>query len=227
MVALLGVMAMLTRTALVTVTRVAGSSGRMTVNYTTADITNTIPGDIPAVAGVDYTPVFGTLVFDDHEMSKKIYVQVSPNLPLPPDGLLAKSNRNFAVDAYAMKTTRAGPNGKRLTGDDTTLQLALQALGQLDGKTAKPADYRAAILAGMKLGDKGGQLAVNLLQKWTGEPHKKGRDLAAALAYYREWYAEKNPNLPPIELASTRLQSSSVPIRLIARSTLSTLPGRP
>jgi uncharacterized delta-60 repeat protein/uncharacterized repeat protein (TIGR01451 family) len=64
---------------LVTVTRVAGSSGRMWVDYTTADITNTNAlsfGLVPAVAGVNYTPVSGTLVFDDFEMSKTIVIPI-------------------------------------------------------------------------------------------------------------------------------------------------------
>ncbi len=66
---------------LVTVTRVAGSCGRLLVDYTTADITNASPisfGPMPAVAGVDYTPVSGTLVFDDFEMSKTIVIPIIP-----------------------------------------------------------------------------------------------------------------------------------------------------
>src|ERR1035437_8790266 len=66
--------------ALVTVTRVAGSSGRVTLDYSTEDGTSltSIPlGDTPAIAGVDYTPVSGTLVFDDYEMSKTILVPIS------------------------------------------------------------------------------------------------------------------------------------------------------
>jgi uncharacterized delta-60 repeat protein len=68
--------------ALVTVTRVAGSSGRCTVNYSTEDGTNLIgfgpmpPNDVPGVQGVDYAPVSGTLVFDDNEMSKTILVPI-------------------------------------------------------------------------------------------------------------------------------------------------------
>jgi uncharacterized delta-60 repeat protein/uncharacterized repeat protein (TIGR01451 family) len=66
---------------LVTVTRVAGSCGRLFVDYTTADITNTSAfsfGPMPAAAGVDYTPVSGTLVFDDFEMSKTIVIPIIP-----------------------------------------------------------------------------------------------------------------------------------------------------
>ena len=68
--------------ALVTVTRVAGSSGRCTVDYSTVNGTNmtslgVMPeNDVPGVANVDYTPVHGTLVFDDYEMSKTILVPI-------------------------------------------------------------------------------------------------------------------------------------------------------
>ncbi len=64
---------------LVTVTRVAGSSGRCMVDYTTEDGTAlpALPNnDVPAVAGVDYTPVSGTLLFDDYEMSKTILIPI-------------------------------------------------------------------------------------------------------------------------------------------------------
>ena len=68
---------------LVTVTRVGGACGRLLVDYTTADIitdTNMFSfGPIPAVAEVDYTPVSGTLVFDDFEMSKTIVIPISPS----------------------------------------------------------------------------------------------------------------------------------------------------
>jgi uncharacterized delta-60 repeat protein len=70
---------------LVTVTRVAGSSGRCKVYYSTEDGTNLNlqafgplpPNDTPGVANVDYTPVRGQLVFDDYEMSKTILVPIS------------------------------------------------------------------------------------------------------------------------------------------------------
>jgi uncharacterized delta-60 repeat protein len=73
---------------LVTVTRVAGSTGRATVNYQTMDgaslasffppgVTNFLPvGDVGAVAGLDYIGVTNTLVFDDYEMSKTILVPI-------------------------------------------------------------------------------------------------------------------------------------------------------
>lgn len=81
---------------LVTVTRVAGSSGRVAVDYTTVDgNTNVIVnGDIPAVAGVDYTTTSGTLVFDDFEMSKTILI------PIIDDNGLSRPNRDFGVALF-------------------------------------------------------------------------------------------------------------------------------
>ena len=65
---------------LVTVTRLAGSSGRVLVDYATTNLVNTnalLFGVSNAVAGVDYTPVSGTLVFDDFEMSKTIVIPIN------------------------------------------------------------------------------------------------------------------------------------------------------
>ena len=78
---------------LVTVTRVAGSSGRMAVDYTTmdGDASVTTNGDLAAMADVDYYPVSGTLVFDDYEMSKTILIEILD------DGGVAQPNRDFKV----------------------------------------------------------------------------------------------------------------------------------
>lgn len=76
---------------LVTVTRMGGYSGRMLVDYFTEDITTPLPGDMPAVAGADYFPVQGTLVFDDFEMTKRIVIPIESDFSQP------QSNRNFAI----------------------------------------------------------------------------------------------------------------------------------
>jgi uncharacterized delta-60 repeat protein len=81
---------------LVTVTRVAGSTGRATVGYTTVDGDNLTlmgPSDTPGYAGIDYIPVSGTLVFDDYEMSKTILIPMIYNGPVAGD----QSNRVFSV----------------------------------------------------------------------------------------------------------------------------------
>ncbi|MFZ0829365.1 MAG: Calx-beta domain-containing protein [Verrucomicrobiia bacterium] len=77
---------------LVTVTRVAGSSGRVWVDYyTVPGSTNAQSGDLPATPGVDYLPVSGTLIFDDFEMSKTILI------PIGSDGGVAQPNRDFTL----------------------------------------------------------------------------------------------------------------------------------
>ena len=101
---------------LVTVTRVAGSTGRVRVGYTTEDIqpgsylerTNgyLVNGDLPAsstgaitnIGGqlfqtslADYTPVSGMLTFDDSELSKTIFI------PIDDDGSLPRPNRDFLL----------------------------------------------------------------------------------------------------------------------------------
>ena len=79
---------------LVTVTRVAGASGRIAVDYATVDgSTNLITnGDNPAVGGLDYSPVSGTLIFDDFEMSKTIMI------PIYDDYGQARPNRDFMIN---------------------------------------------------------------------------------------------------------------------------------
>lgn len=80
---------------LVTVTRVAGSTGRMLVDYSTEEILESevlVPGqEIPAVAGMDFLPIQGTLVFDHGEMTKRLVIQVLP------DGGIPQTNRSFAI----------------------------------------------------------------------------------------------------------------------------------
>jgi uncharacterized delta-60 repeat protein/uncharacterized repeat protein (TIGR01451 family) len=68
---------------LVTVTRVAGSSGRVVLNVDTADGS--------AVAPIDYTPVHDTLVFDNFEMSKTLKIVINPFL------LLGSPDRQFTI----------------------------------------------------------------------------------------------------------------------------------
>jgi uncharacterized delta-60 repeat protein len=78
---------------LVTVTRVAGSSGRVLVDYTTENgNTNLlVNGDKPAMDGADYSGVSGTLTFNDFEMSKTILIQIGD------DGGFSQPNRDFTV----------------------------------------------------------------------------------------------------------------------------------
>lgn len=79
---------------LITVTRVAGTSGRMLVDYFTEDLTAPIGDNAIAVGGLsflsDYLPVSGTLVFDDFEMTKRVVIPI--NYQFGP-----QTNRDFAI----------------------------------------------------------------------------------------------------------------------------------
>ncbi|MDB5391858.1 MAG: hypothetical protein JWM11_7504, partial [Planctomycetaceae bacterium] len=94
-----------------------------------------------------------------------------------------------------------------LTGDNATQQQCLQALNKTTVKSDKAEDYRAVIVTGLKLGQAGGGLAVQLLKKWTGTNPEKG-DVSQALAGYQAWYAEKFPTAPVAELATDDLEKS-------------------
>jgi len=103
---------------LVTVTRVAGSSGRCTVDYTTEDGTAlpALPtGDAPAISNVDYTAVSGKLVFDDYEMSKTILIPIrysgsvyvnATNYPFSNSG----NNTNNTVFGVVLSNPQPDPN---------------------------------------------------------------------------------------------------------------------
>ena len=121
---------------LVTVTRTAGSSGRVLVDYTTVDGDNLpspyaiSPYDAPAHGGAtetteinffvdtngvpisspstnlfsssvgNYTPISGTLVFDDFEMSKTLLITVNPNSSILGYG----SNPLYITNVYRATT---------------------------------------------------------------------------------------------------------------------------
>lgn len=89
--------------------------------------------------------------------------------------------------------------------DETTMQLCLGALSQIDSSKAehKPKDpetFRTVIQAGLKLGDRGGRAAAGLLKDWTGVDHKAGRNASKAIAFYQKWYSDKFPTSPVPEL---------------------------
>ena len=97
---------------LVTVTRTAGSSGRVMVDYATTSLTS-VGIDVPAVGGVDYQPVSGTLVFDDFEMSKTILVPIQSGqnflgtFPFPASGSGTVSGVAVANTVFGLMLTNA------------------------------------------------------------------------------------------------------------------------
>ena len=93
-------------------------------------------------------------------------------------------------------------------GDNTTLQLAIGALRTLDQAPDKPAQLRAAIVAGLKLGAAGGLPAAALVQQWSGESHDPAAGAAAALAHYQAWFASQYPGEPAAELSAVDTDST-------------------
>jgi uncharacterized delta-60 repeat protein len=121
---------------LVTVTRVAGSSGRVWVDYTTVDGTTNllVNGDVPALAGTDYSPVSGTLVFDDFEMSKTILIPIIDDalLAFPRPTGVSRPNRDFTV---VLSNPRLDPNESSEVSPprvDTTFNNALVRILDVD-----------------------------------------------------------------------------------------------
>jgi hypothetical protein len=81
----------------VTVVRKGGSTGNLSVEYSTADVT--------AIAGQDYTSVSGTLNFSDGETSKTIQIPISDDATTEPDETFTLSLRNPSnLEALAAPT---------------------------------------------------------------------------------------------------------------------------
>jgi uncharacterized delta-60 repeat protein len=109
---------------LVTVTRVAGATGRVSVDYYTEGVGDpsgytltAIPtNDVAANALQDYSPVSGTLVFDDFEMSKTILVPVTYTGLKPGDqtnrvfGLILTNAQADAFESPDVSQPRLDPN---------------------------------------------------------------------------------------------------------------------
>ena len=110
---------------LVTITRVGGAYGRVTVGYSTVDgnqlsdhytfdtnsgtlVSDGVPiplsGDAPALSATDYTPISGVLTFDDYEMSKTLLIQVRDSVQI------AQPNRDFGLVLFnpQIDTTETG-----------------------------------------------------------------------------------------------------------------------
>lgn len=84
--------------------------------------------------------------------------------------------------------------------DPTTLQMVIAGLQKSLRRPDAPAEIRALILAGLSLDVRSRASAANLLARWTGSPHRAGRDGQRALAYYQEWFRKHYPGEPPPEL---------------------------
>jgi putative heme-binding domain-containing protein len=100
--------------------------------------------------------------------------------------------------------------------DETTQQLCLGALADLDRKPDKADPYRIVIQSALKLGENGGLAATGLLHSWTGVDDKSDKDVAKAIAFYQKWYRQKYPTAPPAELAKSDATKSKYTFQQIA-----------
>jgi putative membrane-bound dehydrogenase-like protein len=92
--------------------------------------------------------------------------------------------------------------------DATTMQLCLEALGDIDQRPDNAEAYRTLIQAALKLGAGGGRSAIGVLRDWTKADHKSGRDLNQAIAFYQHWYRDKYPTAPAPELPKSETAKS-------------------
>ncbi len=77
----------------------------------------------------------------------------------------------------------------------------LAQLAKSDQATTDPEPVRQVILCGLRLKDSGGVHAVNLLNKWVGEPVNQPSDTwEVALGKWQEWFAKTYPNAAPADL---------------------------
>ncbi len=77
----------------------------------------------------------------------------------------------------------------------------LAALAGVDRIPDTSEPYRNTILLGLRLESSGGELAVQLLEKWIGQsPYSANAPLTQRLATWQEWYADLFPDELPAEL---------------------------
>lgn len=86
--------------------------------------------------------------------------------------------------------------------EGSAAQTVMISLRNVQTAPEEPEAYRQAVIAGLKLGDKGGQHAADLLYFWTGQSPDEGKEKTAdRLAAWQTWYAEKFPDRPEAVLA--------------------------
>lgn len=77
----------------------------------------------------------------------------------------------------------------------------LQSLAKVQQRPQEPEPFRQLILLGLRLGDDGANLALQLLDHWSGQqPQSNNTDWRNRLAGWQQWYAKHFPGAPPAEL---------------------------
>ena len=87
------------------------------------------------------------------------------------------------------------------TVEGRVAQEVLRSLAQVDERPQQPEPYRQVILLGLRLGDNGAPLALQLLDHWSGQqPQRASDDWQTKLANWQQWYIQHFPGAPPAEL---------------------------
>jgi putative heme-binding domain-containing protein len=85
--------------------------------------------------------------------------------------------------------------------DGMAAQEVLTALARVKRRPSTADPYRNVILQGLRLGTSGGELAVELMKRWTGQALDGNQtSLADQLAVWQAWYTNKFPDALPAEL---------------------------
>jgi len=77
----------------------------------------------------------------------------------------------------------------------------LRSLATVPDRPQQPEPFRQAILMGLRLGENGADLALHLLDHWSGQqPQPASDDWRNRLAGWQQWYAKHFPGAPQAEL---------------------------
>ena len=94
--------------------------------------------------------------------------------------------------------------------DDGSARDVLVTLRHINKAPDQPEYYRQVILRGLRLGERGGVEAVDLLEFWTDQETPGGReqDLEQQLKAWQAWYAEQWPEAHPAEMPAYQASGS-------------------
>ncbi len=86
------------------------------------------------------------------------------------------------------------------TVEGRVAQEVLRSLATVSERPQQPEPYRQVILLGLRLGDEGAALALQLLDHWSGQQPQPTSDWHQRLAGWQQWYAKHFPGAPAAEL---------------------------
>ena len=87
------------------------------------------------------------------------------------------------------------------TAEGSVAQEVLRSLATVPERPQQPEPFRQVILLGLRLGDNGADLALRLLNNWSGQQSQQANDdWQSRLVGWQQWYAKHFPGAPPAEL---------------------------